>query len=210
MSKHNRVLTREIERLRYELNNILNANGSNKDEVMDMESLKRSVMTQQELLTSTMQRNSELESNYAKESQKNEILKTEIDITKKTCQELVLKINTLETEIHGYKGREAGRDSDVAAIHDGYKVQIEALNGTIFENENRINALKQTIVDVERRENDVVKKVTALLTVKVEERDRTVDELKVLTHSPNYLLTHSLTHSPNHLVAVGSNKSRKE
>ena len=185
LSRQNRALTREIERLRYELNNILNENGSNKDEVMDMDSLKKSIITQQELLTTTMQKNDDLEISYAKECQKNEALKTEnnvvrteIDITKKTCQELVLKTNTLEAEIIGYKSREANRDSDVNAIHEGYKLQLDTLNVTIKDNTIRINALKQTIVDVEKRENEVVKKVTALLTVKVEEKERIIDDLK--------------------------------
>ncbi len=185
LSKQNRALTREIERLRYELNSILNENGSNKNEVMDMDSLKKSIITQQELLTATMQKNDDLEISFAKECQKNEalktendIVKTEIDITKKTCQELVLKMNTLEAEIMGYKSREANRDSDVNAIHDGYKLQLDTLNVTIKDNNIRINALKQTIVDVEKRENEVVKKVTALLTVKVEEKERIIDDLK--------------------------------
>ena len=185
LSKQNRVLSREIERLRYELNSILNENGGNKDEVMDMDSLKQSIITQQELLNKTMQKNDDLETSFAKECQKNEalktendIVKTEIDITKKTCQELVLRTNTLEAEIVGYKSREANRDSDVNAIHDGYKLQMDTLNVTIKDNNIRINTLKQTIVDVEKRENEVVRKVTALLTLKVDEKEQIIDDLK--------------------------------
>lgn len=84
---------------------------------------------------------------HEREVSKNEVLKTELEVTRKTCQELIFKLSTHEVELDVRRMSESQKEKELNKEINNLKGVIKLQEKEIQDNYERIEGLEKALLD---------------------------------------------------------------